>query len=122
MSTLDVTSARRIALQLVLLQAAATSLVAGLFLIFSGAPAAQSALLGGGIGVTATLAMVVFAFRPAGNDPRRIARGFYRGEAAKLGVTVLLFVLALKVFEIAAAPFFAAYIATFLVYWIALAR
>jgi ATP synthase protein I len=121
-STLDVTSARRIALQLVLLQAAATSLVAGLFLIFSGAPAAQSALLGGGISVAATLAMVVVAFRPVGGDPKRIARGFYRGEAVKLGVTVLLFALALKYFAIAAAPFFAAYIATFLVYWIALVR
>lgn len=122
MSTLDVTGARRIALQLVLLQAAATSVVAGLFLFFSGAPTAQSALLGGGIGVMATLAMVVVAFRPVGGDPKRIARGFYRGEAVKLGVTVLLFALALKFFAIAAAPFFVAYIATFLVYWIALAR
>ncbi len=115
-------SAKRVPLQLVLGQAAATFVVAALFLVFSGTAAAQSALLGGGIGVAASLAMALVAFRPAGGDPRRILRGFYRGEAVKLGVTVLLFAAALRFLEIAAAPFFAAYIATFIVYWVALAR
>jgi ATP synthase protein I len=121
-STLDVSSARRIALKLVLGQAAATLGVAAVFLALSGALAARSALLGGGIGVAANLAMVMVAFRPAGSDPKRIMRGFYRGEAVKLGLTVLLFAATLKFLVIAAAPFFVAYAATFLVYWIALAR
>lgn len=121
MSTLRL-SARRIPLQLVLGQAGATLVVAALFLVFSGAAAAQAALLGGGIGVAASLAMVLVAFRSAGDDPKRILRGFYRGEAVKLGVTVLLFALALGNLEIAAAPFFAAYVATFVAYWFALAR
>ncbi len=114
--------ARRTALKLVLGQGAATLVVAALFLAFSGAAAARSALLGGGIGVVASLGMVVVAFGPTAGDPRRILRGFYRGEAVKLGLTVLLFAVALRFFVIAPAPFFAAYVATFLVYWIALAR
>lgn len=113
---------RRVAWRLVLWQVVATSVVAVLFLVFSGAAHAGSALLGGAIGVVATVAMVIVAMRPAEEDPRRIMRGFYRGEAVKLGLTVLLFAVALKFFEIAVGPFFAAYIATFLVYWVALAR
>lgn len=40
----------------------------------------------------------------------------------KLAVTVLLFALALRGRHLAAAPLFVTYVATFLVYWLALAR
>jgi len=119
-STLDVTGARRIAMRLVLGQAVATSVVAALFLVFSGAAAARSALLGGAIGVVASLVMVLVAFRPDNRDPKRVWRAMYRGAAVKWGLTVLLFAVALQVFEIVMAPFFVAYIATFMVYRIAL--
>ena len=49
-------------------------------------------------------------------------RGFYRGSAMKLVVTVVLFVLALRGRHLAAGPLFVTYVATFLVYWLALAR
>lgn len=123
MSTVDVTGARRAALMLVLAQVAATLIIAVSFLIGSGARAAVSALIGGGIGVAASLAMVFFMFRGAsGADPRRILRGAYRGEAVKLGLTVLLIVAALKFVELAVLPFFVTYAATFVVYWIALVK
>ncbi len=123
MSTIDVTGARRAALMLVLAQAAATLILAVSFLIGSDAHAAVSALIGGGIGVAASLAMVVFMFRGAsGADPKRIVRGAYRGEAAKLGLTVVLFVAALKFVDVAVLPFFVTYAATLLVYWIALVK
>ena len=40
----------------------------------------------------------------------------------KLVVTVVLFVLVLRGRHLAAAPLFVTYVATFLVYWVALAR
>lgn len=123
MGTVDVAGARRVALMLVLAQVAATLFIAMSFLIGSNARAAVSALIGGGIGVAASLAMVIFMFRAAGAaDPRRILRSTYRGEAAKLALTVLLFVAALKLVELAVVPFFVAYVATFAVYWIALLK
>jgi F0F1-type ATP synthase assembly protein I len=37
-------------------------------------------------------------------------------------VTVVLFVLALRGHKVVAAPMFCAYVATFLIYWVVLAR
>lgn len=108
---------------MVLAQVGATLLVAAVFLIWRDAHAAMSALVGGGIGVAAALAMVAFMFRrTGGDDPHRVVRNAYKGEAAKLGVTVLLFVAALKFLELAALPLFVAYIATLAVHWVALLR
>lgn len=122
MSTTDVSGARRAALMVVLAQAGATLILAVTFLIGADARAAASALIGGGVGVAASLAMVFAMFRGAAADPKRILRNTYRGEALKLGVTVLLIVAALKFVDIAVLPFFVAYAATFLVYWIALVK
>ncbi len=123
MSTLDGRGARRAAMRLVLGQAATTIVLAAICLIGFDARAAISALLGGGIGVAASLAMVLFMFRGApGTDAKRILRGAYRGEGVKLALTVVLFVAVLKSYEVAALPFFVAYIATLLGYWIALVK
>ena len=122
-STADSSSARRSALMLVLAQIAATFIIAVSFLIGSDARAGTSALIGGGIGAAASLAMVLIMFRGAGaGDPKRILRDAYRGEAVKLAVTVLLIVWALRWEELAVLPFFVAYVATFVVYWIALVK
>ena len=122
MSTIDVSGARRAALMLVLGQLAVTLILAVTFLIGSDARASVSALIGGGVGVAASLAMVIVMFRGANADPKRVLRSAYRGEAVKLGITVLLIVAALKFVEIAVLPFFLSYAATFLVYWIALVK
>jgi ATP synthase protein I len=122
MSTIDGSGARRAALMLVLAQLAVTLILAATFLIGSDAHAAESALIGGGVGVAASLAMVTVMFRGAGADPKRILRSTYRGEAVKLGLTVVLIVAALKYVELAVLPFFVTYAATFLVYWIALVK
>lgn len=122
MSTIDVSGARRAALMLVLAQVAATLILAVTFLIGWDTRAAVSALIGGGVSVAASLAMVFFMFRGAATDPKRVLRSAYRGEAAKLGVTVLLIVAALKNVELAVLPFFVTYAATLLVYWIALVK
>lgn len=85
--------------------------------------AAESALMGGGIGAAATLAQVLIGLRnSAGKSPQAVVRGFYRGSATKLVVTVVLFALALRGRAVAPAPMFVTYVATFCVYWLALAR
>ena len=92
------------------------------------ARSALSALVGGGIGAAATLVQVLVGLRNStGKEPRAVVSGFYRGSVMKLLVTVVLFVLALKGLSQggrspAPAPLFVTYVATFLVYWLALAR
>jgi len=116
-----VVNGRRVALLIVLSQTVATLLIAAGFLALSNGSSARSALIGGGISTMATLVIAVATFREvAGNDPRRMLINLYRGEAAKLGLTALLLIVAFKAIGVQAAPFFVAYIATLFVYWISL--
>lgn len=123
MATVDLPSARRLAVTIVLSQALLTALIALGCLAALGPFAAKSAALGGGINVLANLAMAVFAFgRPTGTEATRVARSFYVGEGAKLAVMIAGFVVVLSTTKVAMAPLFGAYVATFFVYWLALAN
>ena len=118
----DLPRARRFALRIVAGQAAVTVIAAVLFWALAGANGARSALLGGGIGTVASLAMTVVSFGSrAGSDAQHAMRAFLVGEAVKLGLVVVLFVVVLKVLKVSPAALFAAYVATFFVYWLALA-
>jgi ATP synthase protein I len=119
----DFSLARRHALLVVAAQVAISAVVAVLCGALIGLTAAGSALAGGGIGVAGSLVQVLSAFRrSARGDAKAIARGFYRGEAWKVAVTVLLFVLAFKRLHLSPGPLFTAYVATYIAYWVALAR
>jgi ATP synthase protein I len=122
-STFDITAARRAALRVVLWQAVVTLLVASGALVGAGGRASMSALAGGGITMLASLAMVLVAFR-GGDDanPKRIVRGFFRGEAVKLSLTVLLLVVTLRSGAVDALPMLAAFVAASFVYWFALIK
>jgi ATP synthase protein I len=119
---IDLPKARRFALRIVAGQALIT-VIAGLLCWMLGGPiSARSALLGGGIGTAASLAMTLLSFgRRAGADAQQVMRAFLVGEAVKLGLVVVLFVVVLKLVKVAPAALFAAYVATFFVYWLALA-
>jgi ATP synthase protein I len=121
-SALNLADARRAALRLVLHQAVVTLILATAFLAFADGRAAISAFVGGGISVAASVAMALLSFAGPQADAKRVMRGFYRGEAAKLGVTVVLMVLALRSGAVDALPLLAAYVATLFTYWIALVR
>ena len=56
----------------------------------------------------------------AGANARRALGAFYVGEAVKLAVVMVLLVVVLKRVRVAPLAMFAAFAATFLVYWIAL--
>jgi ATP synthase protein I len=97
--------------------------VAAVCAAVSGAAAALAALVGGAIGVVASLTQVVVSFRAAAvGNPAAIARGFYRGEAVKIAVTVMLFIIALRARRFVPGALFAGYVATFVAFWVALAR
>ena len=112
--------ARRLAFGVVLGQAGVTVMAALCAWGIADRRAGLSALLGGGIATVGSLAMAGLGFGGAGADARRALGAFYLGEAVKLAVVMVLFVVVLKVVRVAPLAMFAAFAATLLVYWIAL--
>jgi F0F1-type ATP synthase assembly protein I len=121
--TVALPEARRLASGVVAGQAVVTLVVALACYGIAGSAAAVSAAIGGGISTFATLVLVLLAFRgAAAGDPGRAARAFFTGEAAKVVVMITLFVVVLKFVNVTAGALFAGFVATFFVYWIALAN
>lgn len=120
--TFELPDARRLAFGVVLGQTAVTAVAAAVCLAVGGPRAAVSALLGGGVGVLASLAMVVFAFGGwAKGSAERMLAAFFTGEIAKLAVMVVLLAAVLRWLRPSPGALLAAFGATFLVYWIVLA-
>ena len=121
--SIDAAQARRVGFTVVLWQGAVTIAVALVSYLTAGRLAAVSALIGGGISTLASLVMAALSFRRSSlADPQSAVRGFYVGEAAKLATVVVLFVLVLRTMKVSPLAMFAAYMATFFVYWVALAN
>jgi len=118
-SAIDLPRARRLAFGVVVSQAAVSVVVALCALGFGGRVAGLSALTGGAIATAGSLAMAGMVFGGSGGAQRALNR-FYLGEALKLAVVVVLFVVVLKMMRVAPLAMFAGFAATFLVYWIAL--
>ena len=120
---IDLPAAKRLAFGVVRGQAAVTVAAALAGYAFGGAHAAISCALGGAIGTIASLGMALMAF--GGKSPATAARilgTFYAGEIVKIALAIVSFILVLKLTGAAPLPMFAAYMATFIVYWIVLAR
>ena len=121
MFAIDLPHARRLALRVVLGQAAVTVIVALVAWAIAGRNSGVSALLGGGIATLGSLAMagVVFGGIASGGAARALG-AFYTGEAVKLTLVVVLFVAVLKLVRVVPLAMFAGFAGTYLVYWIAL--
>jgi ATP synthase protein I len=117
---IDLPHARRLAFGVVLGQAGVTVVAALAAWGIAGPQAAGSALLGGGIATVGSVAMAALVFAGAAADARRIVAAFYTGEAVKLAVVVVLFVVVLRTVRVAPLALLAGFAATYLVYWIAL--
>jgi ATP synthase protein I len=117
---IDLPQARRLAFSVVLGQAGVTAVAAVAALALAGAAAAWSALLGGGIATVGSMAMVALVFAGAAANAQRIVAAFYTGEAVKLAVVVVLFVVVLRTVRVVPLAMLAGFAATYLVYWIAL--
>jgi len=119
---IDLPNPRRLALSVVLGQAAVTLVCALVSLGLGGTHAAVSALLGGGISSLASLAMALVGFgKNAATDPQRAIRAFFIGEAAKVAVVIVLFAVVLKTMKVVPLAMLGSYIATFFVFWVVLA-
>lgn len=122
MVAIDASRARRMAYSIVLWQAVTTAIAALVSWTMAGSLAARSALLGGGISTLASFAMAFLSFRRPTANAQVAVSGFYLGEAVKVVVVIVLFVLVLRTVKVSPLAMFAAYMATFLVYWVALAN
>ena len=120
MSAIDLPRARRLAFGVVLGQVGVTVLVTLPAGLLAGRAAALSALIGGGIASTGSLAMASVGFTTPQAGAQRVLSAFYLGEAVKLTVIVVLFAVALKWLKVVPLAMLGAFAATFLVYWIAL--
>ncbi len=102
-------------------QAAVTAVGGAAWGTAQGGDAGLAAVSGGLIALLPALALAAIAFSvPDGAEPRRLAGAFYRGEAVKFGLTIVLFVLALQWFADQFVPLFSTYVLALLVYWPAL--
>ena len=123
MIAIDLPNPRRLALSVVLGQAAVTLLCALASWGIADSRAAISALLGGGISSVASLVMALVAFRKqATMGPQRALGAFFAGEAAKVVVVIVLFVVVLKTMKVVPLAMLGSYVATFAVFWVALAN
>ena len=68
----------------------------------------------------ASLVMAVVVFAGKSASAGKALSAFYVGEALKLAIVIVLFVVVLKAMRVAPLAMFAAFAATFLAYWIAL--
>jgi F0F1-type ATP synthase assembly protein I len=122
-SKLDVQEARRQALAVVFSQAVLGLIVAAICLAIGGSRAGASALLGAAIGVAATTLMAFAMLRHGeGATLVRATIGFFLGWLVKVGFTVALLVVAFRSPGVSPVPMLAAYVATFVGYWIGAAR
>jgi ATP synthase protein I len=119
----NLSAARRVAFAVVRGQVTVTLAAAALGWALGGSHEALSAALGGAIGTVASLAMALFAFgrRPEASA-YRVLGAFYLGEVVKIAIAVVAFILVLELTSASPGAMFATYMATFLVYWIVLAR
>jgi len=119
---IDLPAAKRLAFGVVRGQAAVTAAAALLGSALGGFHVGLAAALGGAIGTVASLGMALVAFGGKAASPARILGTFYAGEILKVALAIVSFILVLKLTGAAPLPMFAAYMATFVVYWIVLAR
>ena len=123
MNSIDLPHARVLAFRCARAQAVTTLLVAAVALAVAGPRAAASALVGGGASTLASVVMALLAFgRLSGSGAERMLLAFYLGEIAKITVVIVALVVALLLMKVNAVAMISAYVATFLVYWVVLAR
>lgn len=114
------TAGRRQAYQVVARQALVVLVAVIIITAGWGWQAGFSALMGAIICVLPNLIFARIAFSQAGaRAARQVVYGFYKGEAAKLGLTILLFVIVLKWAPIHVGALFAAYGVGIVAQWLA---
>lgn len=110
----------RLAKRLFLWQIMVTGLVSAVAWLLSDVQAAYSALLGGLVCVIPGQVFAYCLLKYSGAQAtKHIVRGLYGGEAAKIGLSILLFALVFWTIKISALAFFITFILVQLVNWFA---
>jgi ATP synthase protein I len=106
--------------RLLMAQCSITLLAMLLAFVFCDTRAAMSALLGGFISILPNIffAQKLFKFHGA-QATKQIMRQFYKGEALKFGLSIVLFALVFSFINMNPLVFFAVYISVQLVIWFA---
>jgi ATP synthase protein I len=115
---------RRVAYGIVIAQVALTVVIALVCLVQWGRETALSAAIGGGIGAASNLTLALLVFGRKRRELAELVRAFYVGEAAKIVVTIVLFVLVLATLKRMLVPgaLLGAFAASFLVQWFVLPK
>ena len=103
------------------LQVGITALAAVLFWGLAGSAAAESAFLGGAIGVVPSALYAMLVARRRFGTPRELLRTHVAGEASKLALMLVFFAVVLGHFYwVAPLPLLLTFIATLFSHWFAL--
>jgi ATP synthase protein I len=106
--------------RLLVCQLSMTMLVATIAALFWSMTAARSALLGGLVSIVPTAYFATTLFKHQGaRAARQIVNSFYKGEALKIALTVILFALVFKFINIIPLVFLSVYIMVQMVFWFA---
>ena len=89
-------------------------------LLLSGIMAAKTVILGGLVSIVPNALFARILFKHQGAQvAKQIVKGFYKGEAAKLLLTILMFGLVFSCFKIYPLVFFTVYILVQMLIWFA---
>jgi ATP synthase protein I len=103
------------------LQSLTVLVVYALTWVLVGSQQSVSALLGGLVGLLPNMLFaVLFGRKEPGKTATQVVRAFYFGEALKLLLTALLFVIVFHLPGISALPLFIAFVAVTVVFWFSL--
>ena len=124
MAAVELPGLKRVAYGVVLAQLVLTVVVALICQVQWGRNTALSAAIGGGIGAASNLTLALLVFGRPRRKFEELVRAFYIGEAAKIAVTIVLFVLVLATLKKMLVPgaLFGVFAATFLAQWFVLPR
>jgi ATP synthase protein I len=107
--------------RILLFQAMTVAAISAVALVLIGLAEAQSVLAGG---IAGFLPNLFFAAKFGRHDPKKsaqeVVRAFYVGEALKLVLTGVLFVLIFQIPGISFMPLFIGFVSVIMVFWFAL--
>ena len=111
---------RTAAYKLVLVQVTVAVLTAIVFSIVWELSTGLAALAGGMVAAVPNFVFVTLAFSTSGaSQADKVLKSFYRGEAVKLLLTIVLFSLIFSQLSMAFMPVFVGYVVTLMVHWTA---
>jgi len=110
---------RSLAYKLIGMQTVAVLIVSVIFFLANGSKDGYSALLGGVISIVPNFVFATLAFRNAGASAAKEVLGdFFRGEALKLILVIVLFWVVFNLLDVRYLPLFVTYALAIVLHWL----